>query len=503
MKFILSIDQGTTGTTACLIDAETFQFVGKANKEYPQVYPKPSWVEHNLNDIWSSVEFTVQEVLKSHNVQGSQVVAIGITNQRETTCAFSRKGVPLANAIVWQDRRTADYCQELRTQKNLPEKIKILTGLPIDPYFSASKMNWLLKNNSVVKDAAQKKDLLFGTIDTFLLYKLSGHTDHKTDASNASRTMLMNLKTTSWEQELLDLFEIKKEFLPSIEDSFHQFGMTKNLAFLPDGIPITGILGDQQSALFGQAGFFQGEMKCTYGTGAFVLLNTGDKLIYSKSGLLTTIEYRFKGKACYALEGSSYIAGAAVQWLRDNLKIISKSSEVEALALEVKNLDELKNILFFPFFSGIGSPYWNAEAKASIVGLTRDSNRAHIAYACLEGIALSINDLLVAMKKDTGLPISTLKVDGGAVDNNLLMQLQANISETKIIKPKVIETTAFGAGLAAAIGAGLVEFEQLKNIWQKDREFLSITEVSSYTNNKKELWSKTLHSIYLANEKLI
>lgn len=496
MKFILSIDQGTTGTTACLIDAETFTFVGKINKEYPQIYPKPSWVEHNLNDIWATVEFTVREVLKAHNVTGTQIVAIGITNQRETTCAFNRAGTPLANAIVWQDRRTADFCHELRLDNSKVEKIKSLTGLPIDPYFSASKMNWLLSNNQQVKEAAAKNDLLFGTIDTFLLYKLSGHKDHKTDASNASRTMLMNLKTTDWDQDLLNLFNVKRDFLPSIEDSFHHFGVTKNLSFLPDNIPVAGILGDQQSALFGQAGFYKGEMKCTYGTGAFVLLNTGENLIYSKAGLLTTVEYRHKGKPCYALEGSSYIAGAAVQWLRDNLKIISKSSEVEALALEVKNLDELKNILFFPFFSGIGSPYWNSEAKASIIGLTRDSNRAHIAFACLEGIALSINDLLSAMRKDTGLSISNLKVDGGAVENNLLMQLQASISETKIIRPKVIETTAFGAALAAGIGAGLTEFDQLKNIWQKDREYVAEDYLSDYTKEKKNLWTRILLSFY-------
>lgn len=495
MKYILSIDQGTTGTRSCLIDASNFTLVGQVSKEYPQIYPKPSWVEHDLNDIWSTVEFTAASVLKNHNVDPKQIIAIGITNQRETTCAFNKAGMPLAHAIVWQDRRTSEFCQGLR-DKNLSEKIKEKTGLPIDPYFSATKMNWLLKNNSAVKEAATKNDILFGTIDSFLLYKLSGNVVHKTDASNASRTMLMNLKTCDWDQELLDLFEVKKDFLPSIEDSFHKFGVTKNLSFLPDGIPVTGILGDQQSALFGQAGFFKGEMKCTYGTGAFVLLNTGDNLVYSKAGLLTTVEYKHKGKACYALEGSSYIAGAAVQWLRDNLKIISKSSEVETLAREVKNYDELKNILFFPFFSGIGSPYWNAEAKASIVGLTRDTNRAHIAFACLEGIAMSINDLLTAMKKDTGLAIETLKVDGGAVENNLLMELQASISETKIIKPKVIETTAFGAALAAAVGAGLVELDQLKDIWKKDREFNSEEKMLNYTKDKKILWNKILNSFY-------
>jgi glycerol kinase len=495
MTYILSIDQGTTGTTACLIDAKKFSFIGKINREYSQIYPQPSWVEHNLNDIWSTVEMTVSEVLRAYNVQASQIQAIGITNQRETTCAFNHLGIPLANAIVWQDRRTSDYCSELR-QKSLGEKIKSITGLPIDPYFSASKMNWLLKNNPNVQEAAEKNDLLFGTIDTFLLFKLSGNVAYKTDASNASRTMLMDLNNCQWHEELLSLFEIKREFLPSVEDSFTNFGVTKNLSFLPDGIPITGILGDQQSALFGQAGFHQGEMKCTYGTGAFVLFNTGKDLIYSKSGLLTTVEYKLNGKACYALEGSSYIAGAAVQWLRDNLKIISKSSEVESLAREVKSHDELKNILFFPFFSGIGSPYWNADAKASLVGLTRDSGRAHIAYATLEGIALSINDLLSAMKKDTGLDIGSLKVDGGAVENNLLMEMQATISETKIIRPKIIETTAFGAALAAAIGAGIASMEDLKNIWKMEKEFLPNKELSPYITFKKALWCETMKKNY-------
>lgn len=495
MRYILSIDQGTTGTRSCLIDASNFTLVGQVSMEYPQIYPKPSWVEHNLNDIWSTVESTIRDVLKKYNVQGSMIQAIGITNQRETTCAFSRAGTPLANAIVWQDRRTSEFCQELRA-KNLSEKIKEKSGLPIDPYFSATKMHWLLSNNSSVKAAAESSDLLFGTIDTFLLYKLSNHLAYKTDASNASRTMLMNLKTCDWDQELLEIFSVKRECLPSIEDSFGEFGVTKGLSVLPDGIPITGILGDQQSALFGQAGFHKGEMKCTYGTGAFVLLNTGSDIVYSKSGLLTTVEYRYKGKAVYALEGSSYIAGAAVQWLRDNLKIIKKSSEIEPLAREIKNLDELKHIQFFPFFAGIGSPYWNAEAKAAITGLTRDSERSHIAYACLEGIAMSINDLLTAMKNDTGLAIKSLKVDGGAAANALLMELQATISETTIIRPKVIETTAFGAAMAAAIGAGLTDFEKLSSTWQMDREFPIEKNLTAYVKEKKILWDTTMKRFF-------
>lgn len=496
MKYILSIDQGTTGTTACLINSETFEFLGKVNKEYPQIYPRPSWVEHNLNDIWSTVEFTVAEVLKKYNIGASSICSIGITNQRETTCAFDKSGTPLANAIVWQDRRTSDFCTDLKN-RNLASTIKEKTGLTIDPYFSASKMNWLLKNNANVKMAASSNNLLMSTIDAFLLFKLTGNKTFKTDASNASRTMLMNLSTCSWDQDLLEIFQVNPSSLPSIEESFGIFGMTSGLNFLPDGIPISGILGDQQSALFGQAGFAAGDMKCTYGTGAFLLLNTGDKLTYSDSGLLTTVQYKYKGKTIYALEGSSYIAGAAVQWLRDNLKIINRSSEIETLAKEVKDLSELEHVLFFPFFTGIGSPHWCPEARASMLGLTRDTSQSHIAFACLEGIALSINDLLIAMRKDTGLTISKLKVDGGASENNLLMELQATISQTKITRPKIIETTAFGAALASAVGLGQVRIEDLKNIWQMEKEFVEISELEKYIYQKKELWNKMLNKLYI------
>jgi len=495
MKYILSIDQGTTGTRSCLIELNSLNLVGQVSKEYPQIYPNPSWVEHNLNDIWSTVDFTIREVLKKCNVLPDQISGIGITNQRETTCAFDKKGNPLANAIVWQDRRTSDFCADLIT-KGKGQFIKEKTGLTVDPYFSATKMNWLLQNNEQVKVAKDKNNLCFGTIDSFLIFKLTDGASFKTDASNASRTMLMNLSHCRWDPELLDLFNIPLSILPSIQDSFGSFGVTKNCGFLPDGIPITGVLGDQQAALLGQAGHVKGEMKCTYGTGAFVLLNTGSDLIYSKSGLLTTVLYKYKNETIYALEGSSYIAGAAIQWLRDNLKIISKSSDVEPLAREVKNTDELKNILFFPFFSGMGSPYWNAEAKAAIVGLTRDSGNSHLAFAALEGVALSINDLLDAMKKDTNLPIETLKVDGGASANSLLMELQATISQTKIIRPKILETTAYGAALASALGAGLLSFSQIEATWKKDLEFEKSKTLKNYIEGKKILWDQYIKKMF-------
>ncbi len=495
MKFIIAIDQGTTGTTACLIDAEKFNFISEVNKDYPQIYPKPSWVEHNLEDIWSTVEFTVGELIKINKVEPKHIVAIGITNQRETTCAFDKNGKPLANAIVWQDRRTSELCHQLKESGHAP-MVKEKTGLPIDPYFSATKMNWLLRNCSAVKSAASKDQLCLGTIDTFLLYRLTNSKSFKTDASNASRTMLMNIKEGKWDQALLKLFGVEEKYLPTIENSFGLFGVTSNLSFLPDGIPITGILGDQQSALFGQAGFNKGDMKCTYGTGAFVLLNTGPEMIYSKAGLLTTIEFQHKNKICYALEGSSYIAGAAVQWIRDNLKLIKKSSEIEDLARQVTNYEELAHIMLFPYFSGIGSPHWNADAKAALIGLTRDSSGPHIAHATLEGIAFSINDLVRAFRKDTGMSLDRLKVDGGAVGNNLLMELQATISETTIIRPKITETTSFGAALAAAVGAEITDMSELQNIWQEDKKFPPNNQLAPYLKKKQAIWDDTLKSFY-------
>lgn len=496
MSFILSIDQGTTGTTAALISAKNFELVAKVNQEYTQIYPQPGWVEHNLNEIWSSVQATVQQVLKEANVLPAQIQSIGITNQRETTCAFNREGHPMANAIVWQDRRTSAQCQELRKLGH-NESIKNKTGLPLDPYFSATKMQWLLKNNEQVQAAKNNDQLLFGTIDTFLLYKLTGHRVHATEASNASRTLLYNLKTSSWDDELMKLFEIPSRTLPTILDSFTEFGKTQGLRFLPDGIPITGILGDQQAALYGQAGLKKGDMKCTYGTGAFLLMNTERELVFSQNGLLTTVAYRSRGEDFYALEGSCYIAGAAVQWVRDNLHLIQRSPDIESLAAQVKNLDEMKNILFLPFFTGLGSPYWEPEAKGTIIGLTRDTSSAHIARACLEGIALSIHDLIKSMEQDSGLKLNSLRVDGGAVQNDLLLTIQATISELEIIRPQIIETTAFGAALASAVGSREFSAQDITKLWKKDESFHSNRNWEVYYQTKKQQWGEVIKRLYL------
>ena len=492
----MAIDQGTTGSTAALINDKTWHFIGKSNKEYPQHYPLPGLVEHNLEDIWKSVQNTIVDVMNKHSISSQEISAIGITNQRETTCAFDRKGNPLSRAIVWQDRRTHEYCSELKKNNLSPLFLK-KTGLPLDPYFSASKMRWLLQNSASAKKAAKNKNLLFGTVDTFLLYRLTDGTSFSTEESNASRTLLMNIKTGEWDRELLNIFEIPESSLPLIKESFGSFGKTKNLSFLPDGIPIAGILGDQQAALFGQAGYDAGSMKCTYGTGAFLLFNTGSNTVFSKNGLLTTVAYQHKGKRIYALEGSSYIAGAAVQWLRDNLNIVQSSSEIESLAQQVKNLKEMEHILFFPFFTGMGSPYWNAHAKATITGLTRDSGKSHIARACLDGIALSINDLIDCMKNDTKLEIKTINVDGGAVVNNLLMQNQATLSQVEIVRPRVIETTAYGAALAAGVGMGKITFKEIPPLWKKEKVFSPKESELDFYKIKKAQWKKTIAKFYV------
>ncbi len=492
--YILAIDQGTTGTTSLIIDAQTMKVIDKVNQEYPQIYPQPGWVEHNLNDIWKSVSDTVKAVLDKNNINPQKIKAIGITNQRETTCAFSNDGTPLANAIVWQDRRTSQFCDQLKS-KGLEELYKEKSGLPLDPYFSGTKMNWLLNNNENVKEAAKDSNLKFGTIDTFLLYRLSGSQSHRTDASNASRTLLMDLDTCDWSEKLLSPLEISKDYLPEICDSFFEYGVTSGLGFLPDGIPITGILGDQQAALFGQACFEKGTSKCTYGTGAFMLLNTGTSKKYSDNGLLTTVAYKGNGKTFYALEGSAYIAGACIQWLRDNLNFFSSSPEVETQANKITTLEEIKDVFFFPFFTGIGSPYWKADVKASIEGITRGTGIPEISRAAMEGVSFSINDLIRAFEKDFDQKIDSLKVDGGAAANNLWMQIQADTSNLNIIRPEVIETTALGAAMAAAIGVGSKSIDDLSNLWKEDHTFMTNNSHSEYYDHKYNTWTEKIQKM--------
>ena len=491
-KFILALDQGTTGSTALIIDSETLEILEKDNFEFNQYYPKPGWVEHNLDEIFDSIKKSVVSVINKSGIDKKQIQSIAITNQRETTCAFDKNGKPLSKAIVWQDRRTADICTGLNKDY---QALKTKTGLPLDPYFSGTKMKWFLNNSHEVKKASESENLCFGTIDTYILYKLTNCKSFKTEASNASRTLLMNLESCDWDAELLSFFGIDRKFLPEICDSFTDFGKTEGLTFLPDGIPILSILGDQQAALFGQAGFNEGSLKCTYGTGAFILLNTGSEIVHSQKGLLTTVAYKKDGKACYALEGSSYIAGAAVQYLRDNLKIIKNSPEVEELANKVEDLSQMEDVLFLPFFTGIGSPHWVSDAKAALIGLTRGTENKHIARATLEGIALSINDSISVLIEESPKEVKQIKVDGGACANNLLMNLQASISQKEIIRPKVIETTAYGVALGSFLTDPSFDMNKLLDLWKLDKTFKP--DSSEYIENKKKIWTKFIDNNFL------
>lgn len=468
-KYILAIDQGTTGTTVSVLNQQG-DLVAKSNQEYPQIFPKPGWVEHNPEDIWGSVTATISKTLQVANIQGSDIAAIGITNQRETVVVWDRaNGTPVYNAIVWQCRRTTAICDKIK-KTAMANKIQKKTGLVVDPYFSGTKIQWILKNVEGVKARAKAGHLAAGTIDSFLLWRLTGGEAHKTDVSNASRTMLLNLHSAQWDQDLLKFFQIPRSLLPEVCPSSGVFGVTKGLSCLPDGIPIAGIAGDQQAALFGQVCFDQGEAKCTYGTGSFLLLNTGKKPIPSKHKLLTTIAWQLPGQdVVYALEGGAFICGAAVQWLRDGLKLFSKSAEVEELALQVSSSEGVE---FVPALTGLGAPYWWAEARGMICGLTRGSTKAHVARATLEAMALQNVDVLMAMQKDLKKKLKSLRVDGGASANNLLMQLQADYMGMKVSRPELIETTSIGAAYLAGLGVGFWKSTaELKKIWKLDREF--------------------------------
>ncbi len=467
MRHVIAIDQGTTGSTVLVLD-ETLRVAGRGYKEFRQIYPTPGWVEHDPEDIWSSVVFALEQALAG--IDRASIAAIGITNQRETSVLWDRKtGKPVHNAIVWQDRRTAERCAELKAAGK-EARVKQLTGLTLDPYFSGTKISWMLSHISALAAPARAGAIAFGTIDTYLVWRLTAGAVHATDVTNASRTLLFDITALAWSDELLETIGVPRALLPQVVPSSGTIGLTKGVPGLPDGIPIAGIAGDQQSALFGQACFTPGEAKCTYGTGAFILMNTGDKPVASKSGLLTTVAWQLgDGELRYALEGSAFIAGAAVQWLRDGLQFFSSASEIETLAMTVPDSG---GVIVVPAFAGLGAPHWRPEARASISGLTRGTTRAHVARATLEGIALQNVDILRAMERDAGRPLTTLKVDGGAAANNLLMQFQSDVLGVDIARPALVETTALGAAFLAGLGTGVwKDQDQVRKTWRLDRKF--------------------------------
>ena len=467
-KYLLAIDQGTTSTRAMVIDAR-LNVKGSAGFEFKQHFPKPGWVEHDLEEIWTTTQKAIKGALEKAAVKGSEIGAIGITNQRETTALWDRKtGKPVHKAIVWQCRRTAAMCDALKAAGKEPF-VRGKTGLVLDAYFSGTKLRWLLDNVKGLRERAEKGDLAFGTIDTFLLWRLTGGAVHATDVTNASRTLLMDLTSRKWDDELLQTFGVPRAVLPEIKPSAGEFGRTKGLKVLPDGIPIAGIAGDQQAALIGQACFSPGEAKCTYGTGAFLLMNAGPTPVRSQHGLLATVAWQIGDQAAYALEGSAFIAGAAVQWVRDGLGLIGKSSEIEAMA---KAVPDSGGVVFVPALAGLGAPHWRQEARGLICGLDRGSTKHHLARAILEGIAFQIHDLAAAMSKDIGRPMPMFRVDGGASQNDLLMQFQADLLQTPIERPKMVETTALGAAFLAGLGTGVwAGTRELQQTWRAGKRF--------------------------------
>jgi len=467
-QYILALDQGTTSSRAIVFDHKG-HIRSVAQKEFTQIFPEPGWVEHDPNEIWSSQAGVAAEATTRMGINGKNIKAIGITNQRETTIVWNREtGMPIYNAIVWQDRRTAAYCDNLKNE-GLTELIRSKTGLIIDAYFSASKINWILNHVGGAKELAAAGQLAFGTVDSWLVWKFTRGSVHVTDVTNASRTMLYNVKTQEWDNELLQIFDIPRSMLPDVKQSSEVYGETTTTIFASK-IPIAGIAGDQQAALFGQMCIDKAMVKNTYGTGCFMLMNIGDRFIESKNNLLTTIAWKIDGKIQYAFEGSIFIGGAVVQWLRDGLGIIRSSAEVEALALEV---EDTGGVYFVPAFAGLGAPYWDPEARGTIVGLTRGTTSAHLARAALESIAYQTVDVLKAMEADAGLKIKELRVDGGATANDLLMQFQADLLNCKVIRPTIVETTALGAAYLAGLAVGYWKnVEEIQQQWQSERDFI-------------------------------
>ncbi len=467
-SYVLAIDQGTTSTRAVVLDRR-LAVRAQVHQEFRQVFPKPGWVEHDLEDIWATTVAVIRRALREAGVDGKEIAAIGITNQRETTGLWDRRSSrPLHHAIVWQDRRTTDACARLKADGKEPW-VRERTGLVLDPYFSGTKLAWLLEHVRGAREKAEAGAAAFGTIDTWLVWKLTGGAVHVTDVSNASRTLLMDLRTRTWDPELLGLFGVPAAALPEIRASSEVYGRTRGVKVLPDGIPVAGIAGDQQAALFGQACFEPGDAKCTYGTGAFLLQNVGPEPTPSSRGLLTSVAWTVNGETSYALEGSSFIAGAAVQWLRDGLKLIKRASDVEELAKQVRSSEE---VVFVPALTGLGAPHWRPEARGTLRGLDRGTTAAHIARATLEGIAFLIFDLAEAMRAEAGKPFPAFKVDGGASQNDLLMQFQADLLGVPVERPRMIETTALGAAFLAGLAVGFWKGrDEIRRSWKVAKRF--------------------------------
>jgi glycerol kinase len=480
-QYILSLDQGTTSSRAILFN-HAGDIINTAQQEFTQIFPQPGWVEHNPEEIWISQLKVAKDVVASTLQPGDSIVAIGITNQRETTILWDKStGKPIYNAIVWQDRRTAGFCDALKAQGK-DAIIKDKTGLILDAYFSATKIKWILDNTEGARAKAEKGELAFGTVDAWLLWNLTDGKVHATDVSNASRTMLLNIHTRHWDEELLEIFDIPASILPQVVSSSELYGNTSKI-IANTTIPVAGIAGDQQAALFGQQCIHPGMVKNTYGTGCFMLMNTGDKPVVSNNNLLTTIAWEINGKTEYALEGSVFIGGAIIQWLRDGLHIIEKSAEVENLAQQVQNSD---GVYVVPAFAGLGAPYWDQHARGTIVGLTRGINTAHIARAALDSIAYQTSDVLKAMEADAKIPILELRVDGGATVNDLLMQFQSDILNVKVVRPKIIETTALGAAYLAGLAVGFWKSaDEISSYWQQEKLFTSQMEDTTRTELMK------------------
>ncbi len=477
---LLAIDQGTTGSTALLVD-DSVRVVGKCTIDFPNHFPEPGRVEHDPAEIEASVAAAVTGALKAAGRLASEITAIGITNQRETCLFWDRRtGEPVHRALVWQDRRTAEVCRRLKSEGH-EDRVRHKTGLVLDPYFSGTKAAWILDEVPGARARAENGELAFGTIDSWLTFRLTGA--HVTDPSNASRTLLMDLATLDWDDGLLALFRVPRASLPTIVPSSAEVGRTRGVPYLPDGIPVAGLIGDQQGALFGQACFDVGMAKCTFGTGAFILLNTGTTPVMSSRGMLTTVAWSLGGKATYALEGSVFLAGAAVQWLRDGLGIIRTAADVEALAAQVPDTG---GVVFVPALTGLGAPHWNPEARGTIVGITRGTTAAHLARATLEGIALQVDDVVRAMVGDLGRSLVEVRVDGGASVNDLLMQRQADLLGVNCVRPTVVETTGLGSALLAGLATGVwASPDDIRAAWTVDRRFTPSGDASELTATRK------------------